>query len=1008
MKSDKVPRRLDDVPKLSQVQPRKSQGIYKAPRQYRNRVSGHNTTRLPLNLSQLDSIHASLDAQLLMAEASAQVVYTNFASSASVRGALFAGKKFWIAQRTPSRSHYVDLVKSNGGQIVALEQQADYLICDHIRPDGPPGAISYRFIERCIREGTIVEPDDDVCGPPKGTVREIGSNRRGKTTRTPYTDEDDKLLYKWVTDAKNNGAATLGNEIYKQLEEYNNRHPWQSWRDRYVKTLQYKPPIGWTNAVLNGQSAAPEQGMEDSRHSTATATKKLKEPSPDHGPPERRNPSPTAPLRDQGEPTPESRTAAPTLAEQPNFTAEHFLMLFENADSIASTPYELYIEEWPKWAKGVPPHSSEEWQELFRATVLPFHKKLRSSPRQWAAVHEELKSFIDENPKATFQEWRSYYRANFKPKTKQLEAAVTAAKRDQNPSYATNEQSKETMASEPQENGSGSHGLQELHSGAPPSPSRKRVREEIPRPESVKRSRVQFPTNNTMGQHEEVEMSSTALRKVLDEQVQVQENEIITIAEVSGTSEGESEPPELTSESRLDTDTLAASQLQREIDHELPPSSPLAQTTPRRTPLRSLTKGDKDVREAFITQESRGRLLKAAGKPSPLLENTQAIFAAETQDIDMDVPEPTGGFAGSYNQREDARMDDEYELDDGNFDLLEPDGGFADDEELLDQPSADEVGDEIADQIADQIANEMADEAADEIADEVESDAKEHGVTSEAAEDNVLGKVDKIDLFGNETAEDEDLFVREDIRRTPEVAETPQPDEQLDDSHDTVQHPQDHLREEESVERAMYEEYDIPPVDEQTEEELDPRSGPPDGPRRPISPELGGEDLELTPRAKSAPNPEQPRIKIPIELPSSRSTSPSESIASSSALSNADSQDHENPIDALKRQGYTIPQITTALYSTCGNRALSTIVAEEVRSGRGIPDDERGIWTESDDESLRRAARKGVLDEEPKKRGKGKRRESGAGVRLAMLVAKHGRTGVNDRQMFLEGCGRLL
>jgi hypothetical protein len=45
---------------------------------------------------------------------------------------VFTDSKFFIVQRVPQRSHYVSLVEGNGGRVVKLEAQADYLIADHM------------------------------------------------------------------------------------------------------------------------------------------------------------------------------------------------------------------------------------------------------------------------------------------------------------------------------------------------------------------------------------------------------------------------------------------------------------------------------------------------------------------------------------------------------------------------------------------------------------------------------------------------------------------------------------------------------------------------------------------------------------------------------------------------------------------------------------------------------------------------------------------------------------
>lgn len=186
------------------------------------------------------------------------VVYDDVAEGASVAtGALFEGYKFWVAQRVPIRASYLAKIEANGGQVVKLEKQADFLIADHFRRDCPPGSISYEFIEKSITQGRILDPDNFSAGPRVGTSRDVGSIARpAKGTRAAYTPEEDRQLYKWVRDAERNGVAISGNELYKQLEQRNPRHTWQSWRDRYLKKLQYTPPDAW-NVPDNAPPSPP-------------------------------------------------------------------------------------------------------------------------------------------------------------------------------------------------------------------------------------------------------------------------------------------------------------------------------------------------------------------------------------------------------------------------------------------------------------------------------------------------------------------------------------------------------------------------------------------------------------------------------------------------------------------------------------------------------------------------------------------------------------------------------
>ncbi|KAH0290448.1 hypothetical protein M436DRAFT_62670 [Aureobasidium namibiae CBS 147.97] len=176
------------------------------------------------------------------------IVYTDMVNPADSNAGVFAGVNFFIVQRVPQRSHYVSLVETNGGRVVKLEAQADYLIADHMRHDAPAGALSYKFIEEAIKQGEI--PDDESLlasrrkAANSATTTAVATSSK-KSTRTPFTDDDDKLLYKLVHKANEQGLAIQGNTLYKALAAHNSRHTFQSWRDRYIKVLSIKPPTGW-------------------------------------------------------------------------------------------------------------------------------------------------------------------------------------------------------------------------------------------------------------------------------------------------------------------------------------------------------------------------------------------------------------------------------------------------------------------------------------------------------------------------------------------------------------------------------------------------------------------------------------------------------------------------------------------------------------------------------------------------------------------------------------------
>ncbi|KAG7111405.1 hypothetical protein HYQ44_009600 [Verticillium longisporum] len=147
-------------------------------------------------------------------------------------GQLFKGIKFWVAQRVACRKSLLDSISNNGGSIVPLEKNADMLIADHMRADAPPGAYSWKWVDDSIKKGVLQNKDDGtyLIGHKSQKSRPMASAAPGKSTRTPFTPSDDSDLIKWVLA---NSKNDKGNTIYQDLERVNNRHTYQSWRDRW-------------------------------------------------------------------------------------------------------------------------------------------------------------------------------------------------------------------------------------------------------------------------------------------------------------------------------------------------------------------------------------------------------------------------------------------------------------------------------------------------------------------------------------------------------------------------------------------------------------------------------------------------------------------------------------------------------------------------------------------------------------------------------------------------------
>jgi hypothetical protein len=149
---------------------------------------------------------------------------------------IFHKLTFFVGQRVPTRSLYIDRLRRNGGTLVLLEKDAQIHIADHFRREqNPANSISYDWIDKSIAANRLQDTEAYRAGPAVAAPRPVGGLKPAKGSRTPYTVADDEILWHHVKAAERRGQSTKGNEIFKQLEESNGRHPWQSWRDRWIK-----------------------------------------------------------------------------------------------------------------------------------------------------------------------------------------------------------------------------------------------------------------------------------------------------------------------------------------------------------------------------------------------------------------------------------------------------------------------------------------------------------------------------------------------------------------------------------------------------------------------------------------------------------------------------------------------------------------------------------------------------------------------------------------------------
>ncbi|GAM89799.1 hypothetical protein ANO11243_078380 [Dothideomycetidae sp. 11243] len=267
---------------------------------------------------------------------------------------LFSEKKFFLLQRVPSRVALIGDIERLGGRVVKLETQAEYVIADHLRKDAPAGALSYTFIEAAVKSGDLPnEQDHRISTAPLATssARLVGSHgmsRPSRNTRTPFTAEDDRVLLDWVTSRAAQGASLLGNEIYKDLEIENPRHTFQSWRDRYVKTLRNRMPLPTVTAPPTPPSE-PQVPFEELRQPARSATQR------------------TQPKNDVEHVRTGNASRANTFIRlPPGFTQEDLESLVKEAGDIEDIPYSRWDAAWEAWAAAHGTHSAKSWESFYK------------------------------------------------------------------------------------------------------------------------------------------------------------------------------------------------------------------------------------------------------------------------------------------------------------------------------------------------------------------------------------------------------------------------------------------------------------------------------------------------------------------------------------------------------------------------------------------------------------------------------------------------------------------
>ncbi|KAK5226966.1 hypothetical protein LTR72_002956 [Exophiala xenobiotica] len=166
---------------------------------------------------------------------------------------LFGGQKLWFAHAIPQRHWLIENARLNGATIVDLDKQADIKLVDHARKNQAPGTHSYRYVELSIRNSKLEDLAAHAVGASTRVSRPVGSTVTApRSGRVPYTEADDQFLWNWMKPFEERGGAYKGNEVYKQIEQENPRHTFQSWRDRWLKNTRYQK-----RSITNSDATEP-------------------------------------------------------------------------------------------------------------------------------------------------------------------------------------------------------------------------------------------------------------------------------------------------------------------------------------------------------------------------------------------------------------------------------------------------------------------------------------------------------------------------------------------------------------------------------------------------------------------------------------------------------------------------------------------------------------------------------------------------------------------------------
>ncbi|KAF7888791.1 hypothetical protein EAF00_009091 [Botryotinia globosa] len=346
-------------------------------------------------------------------------------------GVLFEGMKFFILQRVPMRLTWVEIIRSNGGEVEKIEKNAEIIIADGARKDAPPGSISWKFIEESAKAGKLVDMEDYRCGASE-RASEQAYAQPTKSTRTPFTAEDDRILTQWVLEGERLGRFIKGNELYIELAARYPHHTYQSWLDRWKRQLLPNYEAGKLHYKRDDNLPCPSRKETSAGKGLAKplATRVSHERAQSALPSGAVPPQPPRPIVSRAS-SPEAEIEKVVIGGL--FTKEDDECLRDVFEDTCNIDSSKEIEAWELWTEQYGRHSAQEWRNYFHEDFRPREMKNRKKKTETTVKSVSFPSVRQVSDPSSGKSTKDVERTNYSTKKPEITSVKATARSSATP-----------------------------------------------------------------------------------------------------------------------------------------------------------------------------------------------------------------------------------------------------------------------------------------------------------------------------------------------------------------------------------------------------------------------------------------------------------------------------------------------------------------------------------------------------------------------------------------------